>query len=282
MKKIAYIFLAILSVATLENCEENYLPPALDYVTFEYDPLQLTVLKSTSVSIDVHVYSTQISGSDRTFNVIVSDDTTLDPTSYSVPATVTIPANSNDGFIAVMFSDSDDTLDEQGVLVLDLDLGTTDTFKGSSINLNVQKKCPLNDINDLVGSFSVTSDPNGYENPFTTTASGDSSLIVDGLAQTFIADFWGETVIEGGTFTMNVNFDTGAVSIPRQYIYTTVYDGDNYDYEISGSGTWGNCGDKPTLTLKYDIYYVGESDGLAKKYSNSLNVAYLGGTFTID
>lgn len=91
----------------------------------------------------------------------------------------------------------------------------------------------------------------------------------------FVGDFWGEAVIEGGTFLMTVNID-GTVSIPRQYIYTTEYDGDPYRYEVKGSGTWDNCGNEPTLLINYDIYYEGEADGLAKQYSSYLGgVAYL-------
>lgn len=74
----------------------------------------------------------------------------------------------------------------------------------------------------------------------------------------------------------------GTVVIPRQYIYTTDYEGDPYDYEILGSGSWNSCGGTPTLTLEYDIYYPGEADGLAKVYSAYLNTPYLGGVFTLD
>lgn len=59
----------------------------------------------------------------------------------------------------------------------------------------------------------------------------------------------------------------GLVEIPRQYIYTTTYDGAPYRYEIEGEGKWDNCGDKPKLLIIYDIYYEGEGDGLAFQYS---------------
>jgi hypothetical protein len=68
----------------------------------------------------------------------------------------------------------------------------------------------------------------------------------------FITEFWGEAIIDGGTFMMTWNVD-GTVDIPRQYIYTTEYKGDPYDYEIKGSGTWDNCGSAPKLLINYDI-----------------------------
>lgn len=280
MKKISYFFIIVFAFISLQNCEDTY-APSLNYVTFEVDQPLVTVLKNSSATIDVHVYTTKVMNSDRTFNIVVSSDTSLDPASYNVPATVTIPANSNDGMIEVTFSDNNLGEDIEQ-LVLSLDLAGDAAFSGSPFTVEVQKKCPLSGINDLVGTFTPTADPNGYENTFTTTADGTSSLIVDGLAQDFIVYFWGEAVVSGGSFTMNVDLETGAVTIPRQYIYTTNYSGDLYDYEIAGSGTWGNCGSKPTLTLKYDIYYPGDADGLAKTYASYLEVGYLGGTFTIN
>jgi hypothetical protein len=78
-------------------------------------------------------------------------------------------------------------------------------------------------------------------------------------------------VVAAGDFLMTVT-GNGLIDIPRQYIYTTVYQGDQYDYEIKGSGKWENCGAKPKLIFTYDIYYPGDADGLAKTYA-----AYLGG-----
>ena len=118
------------------------------------------------------------------------------------------------------------------------------------------------------------------ENGFTATANGDK-LNISGLAESFIAGFWGEPVIAGGTFSMDVA-GNGLVTIPRQYIYTTTYGGAAYDYEISGSGTWTNCGAKPTLTFTYDIFYPGDAEGLAQSYASYLNGPYLGGTFTLN
>jgi len=64
----------------------------------------------------------------------------------------------------------------------------------------------------------------------------------------------------------------GTVDIPRQYIFTTIYQGALSDYEIKGSGKWENCGSKPKLLITYDVYYVGDEKGLAATYA-----AYLDG-----
>ncbi len=137
----------------------------------------------------------------------------------------------------------------------------------------VQKYCPLANGNaSLVGSWGGTDGAGDATYPAdVTTAVSGTNLAVTGLNFAFIADFWGEPVKTGGTFNMKVNVN-GTLTIDRQYIFTTEYKGDPYDYEIKGSGTWDNCGPKPTMTITYDIYYPGDAKGIAATYSS-----YLGG-----
>lgn len=142
-----------------------------------------------------------------------------------------------------------------------------------SLEVEVKKYCPLaNGAADLVGTWSGTDGQGDYTYPseITTELSGEK-LAVSGMSVGFINDFWGEAVIEGGTFLMTFNLD-GTVNIPKQYIYTTEYDGAPYRYEVKGSGTWDNCGSEPALLIDYDIYYEGEDVGLAEQYNS-----YLGG-----
>lgn len=147
-------------------------------------------------------------------------------------------------------------------------VGERDTFV-----LDIYKLCSLTSgLNDLVGSW--TGDDFGYT-PIVTTSVDGEDFLVYGLSIPFIEDWWAETVVAGGTFVMDVNMDNGSVNIPRQYIYTTLYDGANYDYEIKGSGTWSNCGTSPSLSLEFDIYYVGAANGLAKTYAAYLPTPYM-------
>jgi hypothetical protein len=137
------------------------------------------------------------------------------------------------------------------------------TSEPVSFDVTVKKYCPLpNGVANLVGSW--TGEDAGYESIITTVVSG-TKLAVTGMSIGMINDWWGEEVIEGGTFMMTWNID-GTVDIPRQYIYTTVYKDEPYDYEIKGSGTWDNCGSNPTLLINYDIYYPGDADGIGKVY----------------
>jgi hypothetical protein len=94
------------------------------------------------------------------------------------------------------------------------------------------------------------------------------------LSEEFISDWWGETVIDGGVVAITVNND-GTLSIPRQYIYTTDWEGDPYDYEIEGTGLYDFCPTDPTITLTYDIYYAGDDVGLAETYAANLGADHM-------
>ena len=147
------------------------------------------------------------------------------------------------------------------------------TSPESVVKTRVNPYCALsNGAADLVGSWS--GDDAYYESIITTTLSG-TNIKAAGIGVGFIEDWWAEAVTEGGTPTITVNID-GTVNIPRQYLFTTDYDGDPYRYEIIGSGTWDNCGSAPHMLITYDIYYEGDADGLAKTYASYLDdIPYL-------
>lgn len=129
--------------------------------------------------------------------------------------------------------------------------------------------CPLqNGANDLAGSWS--GDDAYYPSQVVTTAPSSTELAAYGMGYGFIFNWWGEQVVDSAAITISVDQE-GFVTIPRQYVFTTVWKGDNYDYEIEGSGTWDNCGTSPHMLIQYDIYYAGDADGLAKTYSAYLN-----------
>jgi len=145
------------------------------------------------------------------------------------------------------------------------------------IKTRVNPYCALtNGVADLVGTWS--GDDGWYESLITTVADGTTGLKVSHMNEGFITDWWGETISEGGTIDMTVNID-GTVVIPRQYLFTTLWGGDPYDYEIDGSGTWDNCGSSPVMVIEYSVYYEGEDECfIAAYYPSDLDAPF----FTAD
>jgi hypothetical protein len=148
------------------------------------------------------------------------------------------------------------------------------------IKTRVNPYCALvNGSADLVGSW--TGDDAYYSSIITTTQSS-TNIKAAGIGVGFIEDWWAETVVAGGTPTITININ-GTVDIPRQFLFTTLYSGDNYNYEIIGSGTWDNCGSAPHMLITYDIYYEGDAVGLAETYASYLDdIPYFTMDITLD
>lgn len=221
---------------------------------------------------------------DININFTVDPATTIDASMYTLSGnSITIPAGSVAGSVSLITNTDLMPVGESLKLILNVDAGDNTATAGTQLAYNLLRIefCPLeNGALDLEGSYSVTENGDGFENSITAVADG-ANLLVSGIGVSFINDFWEEDVIDGGTFSMEVA-GNGLLNIPRQYLFTTEYSGNPYDYEISGSGKWENCDDKPVLKITYDIFYVGDSKGLAETYASNLPNPFLSGTFTMN
>ncbi len=190
-------------------------------------------------------------------------------TTYLYGATIEVPDPNLPNEVMVTWNQS--SVDTVGYLIC---VETTFAGKKSapdSLKVTLKKFCPLqNGANDLVGDWGGV-DAYYYASTVHTTAIDDESVYIDSLGIPFIEDWWGEPVVEKGTLKMMVD-NEGFVTIPRQYAFTTVWEGDNYRYEIKGEGQWENCDATPVLHLIYDIYYEG-GYGIGAEYG----VAYMEG-----
>lgn len=137
------------------------------------------------------------------------------------------------------------------------------------LKVKVKAFCPLA-VSGFVGTWTGT-DGQGpdyiYSTTMTTTLSG-TKILVHGINVGWMGDFWGESIITGGTCLMTVNND-GTVTIPEQFFCDTDY---STGYKIKGSGTWDNCGAKPKLIINYDIWWLDKTRWLAVYYKS-----YFGG-----
>jgi hypothetical protein len=146
MKKIKFLLLMTLSLFVFNSCgDEVDSTEDINYVSFESTAYTFGVDLNSSNTRDVKVYTTQVTGADRTFNVTVDlTKSTADPASYVVPASVTIPANSNVGVLSIKITDLN--IGDAGkklVLVFEPAEGL---LYGAPITLNIKQVCPLNEV----------------------------------------------------------------------------------------------------------------------------------------
>lgn len=255
MKKITCILLLILSAFAFNNCSDDLGGTKdINYITFEVNTPTIIVEKNGSIDTDVHVYTTQVTGSDRTFSVeVVAASTTANPESYSVPASVTIPANSNDGILTV--SVSDENLGEDPVTLV-LQIGANDgLFTGSKADLTIQKHCALN-INDFVGTYAGNTLGGWGPTHVVISKDGNGHLQITGIGVSFLTGYWGEVITSMQTLPMNVDLESGNFTIDLAPYITTTYNGAAQPtYYLSATGNLNAC--SGTMYLYYDFNQSG-------------------------
>lgn len=162
MKKIKYLIIFTLSLFVLNSCgDEVDSTKDFNYISFESTAYTFGVDLNSSNTRDVKVYTTQVTGSDRTFNVTVDlAKSTADPASYTVPASVIIPANSNVGLLSIEITDLN--IGEAGKkLVLTFE-PADGLLYSAPITLNIKQVCPLNEV-ILTINFDTYPDETSWE-----------------------------------------------------------------------------------------------------------------------
>lgn len=271
------LFSAIVSFSCSNDTKENF-----NFIDFQSEELSLVVVKGESLGQEISVYSTLISSANTTYDLAINENTTLTTEGNTIPTQVTIPANSNSGKFSININSS--TLKAEGQTLI-LDIVTPEgIYSGNSNEISIQLTCPLvNGAADLIGSWSGTDASYPNTAPFSTTTVLDDANIdqikMEKLGQSFIVDFWEETLISSEPITLVIGLN-GSITIPRQFVYTADYEGDLTNYEIEGSGEWQNCEDKPVMILKYDIYYPGDAIGIAA--DNNYPNGYLEAEITLE
>lgn len=85
-------------------------------------------------------------------------------------------------------------------------------------------------------------------------------LLISGLGFGWMGDFWGETIVDGGSVILNVDEATKTVTIDTQYYVTTVYKNVvQTPYDIVGTGTYDDSGEFTTMNITYEFVQGGWS-----------------------
>ncbi|MDP5077486.1 MAG: hypothetical protein NWQ19_05300 [Nonlabens sp.] len=159
MKKL--FFLGLLSVATLSSCDRetelrtvNTSSSASALVSFSNTNYDFPVEINTSgTTFDVPVNVSTLSTEARTFNVVVEADSDADPANYSVPGSVTIPANSYNGILQV--TGNDVTLETTTTTIVISLIGDDLVNAGPSANIRLFQVCPV-PSDYMVGQYQIT------------------------------------------------------------------------------------------------------------------------------
>lgn len=159
--------MAAFSLVFVTGCEEDKDPTVVPHVSFQKDGIFGVEIEGASTR-EIKVYVTTESNVDRVFNLKVDEDlTTLDAASYTLPATVTVPANSKVGSFSLTISDLN--LATEKVLAIGFD-GTNGLYTGAPLKLTVKQQCLLNEV-----KFTIILDRYGSE---TTWEINDGTTVV--------------------------------------------------------------------------------------------------------
>lgn len=238
MKKLTTILLLIFSLLAFNNCSDEVVGTKdINYVSFQGTTSKIVVEKNSTASSDIKIYTTQTTGADRVFNIkVIPTLTTAVAASYKVPATVTVPANTNVGTFSVGISDV--SISASGVKLV-LGFATQDgLFTGSNITINMTRICTFN-INDFVGNFIITEA--GYGN-YATTITKHATI----ANRVWVSNFWDYT---NDLAYYDFNPTNGTVTMPSQVLKM----GDGKNYTCIGTGTYNACAGTFHMTYTGDV-----------------------------
>ncbi|WP_282031557.1 hypothetical protein [Winogradskyella eximia] len=209
MKKV-FLLVMIFALAFV-SCEEEDIETA-NRVSFENETVKVLVPRD-AVDFEriVKVYTTSTSSSDRSFEIYVNEDeSTLSSAEYSIPTSVTVPANSNVGEFVLTVSDVSLSFVEQ-TLVVELLAADDSIYTGSAV-LNVTERCD----DSIVGLNLVFDDwaEEAYWELY--DLSGPATLIFSGGENGVYTD------LDNGEFNTEFCLASGAYGI---VVYDTYGDG---------------------------------------------------------
>lgn len=234
MKKLKIILFAALAILTFNSCEEETPEPQnANYITFAKTSYSTGVDVGGSTTVEIPVYTANVVGTDRSFDISILPTSTAAAGSYTVPSTVTIPAGSNEATLSIQLTDTNLGI---GVNALRLSIVAQDGLsKGPNTVVNYIQNCT-----EVTASLSITFDGYGSETGWRVTdalggvvASKDAGQYTDGQASAT------ETITlcagRDYTFTITDSFGDG-LSFPANGSYSLTIGG---VVKATGGGDFG-------------------------------------------
>ena len=236
MKKLVTLLSLIISIALFTNCQENDDTPAIlgiDYVGFESD-FQIGVDPNGNASQEVRIAVSQASGSDRTFNLSVNADmTTADASAYSVPSSITIPANSTVGSFMVDVVGANISSSGADVVVIEITSEAESLIKSDPITLNLKQVCPQPET-----MLQIVFDGYASESTWGVFDANDTLLFTGGGYADGLAEFSTTMCLSSGTYLFLITDSFGdGLSFPADGSVTITQNGVQL---VSIVGNFGN------------------------------------------
>ncbi len=238
MKKTLLLFFTVIMTSVFVGCssDDDFTPP--NYVAFEGKSLSATVEQGGSQTMEVTVYTANQVGNDRTFNINIDGATTLESSVFNVPQTVVVPGGTNEGTFTVELTD-DNLANSGGKLVLSFE-GQENLYISEPLEINVSKFCPVN-VDDYVGTYEGT-DSWGYPTEVEIFYNEDNELMINGLLFGWFQDWWGEVITKNEPVRVEIDGETGAITIAEQFYLESTYEGEaQTPYNLKGTGTINAC-----------------------------------------
>jgi hypothetical protein len=139
MNKIKIFSILFISAFVFSSCEDEVEAPGTPFVAFESNIGDVTVAPGAPLTKTINVYSANTTGSDRSVNLVVKDNSTIGSSSYTMPSSITIPANASSASFDIVFVEDGLELIQDQVLAVAME--SSELYTGEDISLNVAKGC---------------------------------------------------------------------------------------------------------------------------------------------
>ncbi|EPR72753.1 hypothetical protein ADIWIN_2366 [Winogradskyella psychrotolerans RS-3] len=162
------LLLTIVTVSCDETVEEVIYNGNINenntFITFEKSVYNLPVTIDDSSSINLILNSSTVSSVDRTYDIVLNTDpeiTTANDLTYSLPTSVTIPANSYKGTLTIVGTDNNLVDATSKRIVFNISgLSDSESLDADEITVNIFEVCPVPST-FLVGDYIIGDDGSG-------------------------------------------------------------------------------------------------------------------------
>lgn len=217
-------------------------------------------------STTVEVLVTTKSASARSIDVSVDESSTATAGMYALSG-LEIPANSFVGTIEI--ASDFNAIPEEGTVELVLNLdgvgGSETSVEKGQLSVEMFRKCPIV-LEELVGTWSGDGSWSayfGYPSEIVTTMV-DGELYMNGLAFGWFQGWWGEVIVTNEPVKVDVDLETGEITIAEQFYVTSTWNGDPQpSYNLKATGSILNACEKTMEIFPVFVQDGSDIDGTA-------------------